>query len=196
MRDNNALSEIIIRHKDNRLPASSLDLVLSVLETPLSILFQDVFIRTRYFDLGLVFYDICQGELIPHKDQFEDWQFARHQRYLVTLKLKMLDYLNLWDEYLTFTHLALETMQYPYILNVTRPVDPIYFYIDEDGEQQIHFLYQQGIRYQQINRKVARRNAGKNTDHLLRHQQDELTDAEIERRYKVVVDFFSTCYPG
>lgn len=171
------------------------DLVLSVLDTSLGLLFLEVFKNTRYYDLGLEFYYICQEEIQKHKDQIEPWKYDSYQEELISLKLEMLDCLNEWEEYISFTHEILDTVFIENRLNFfLKNVDERYIIKDKNGRRKIHFLCKYENRYDIIRRKIFRRNAGKSVEHLKKHQQSELTYEEIERRYKTVIDFFKLSY--
>lgn len=174
---------------------SRFDLVISVLDTPLFILFEEIFKKARYYELGLDFFYICQDELQKNKEQIEDWVYDIYQADLISLKLEMLDYLNRWDEYISYTHEILDTLFIENRLNFyIDSVNKRYIIKDKKGRRRIHFLCKFENRYDIITRKIRRRNAGKSTAHLERHQQDRLSYEEIERRYKMVVDFFNLCY--
>lgn len=151
-------------------------------------LFESIFIRARYFELGLTFFDICQQELTENRDKIEDWIYERYQIDLILLKLHMLDYLNEWDEYIAYTHWIIENIKIPYFNDVYSIEIRYKFYTSEDSK--LHFLYQERYRYAIIKRKIKKRNEGKNVEHLKRHQQDRLTYEDIEYRCKIVQEFF------
>lgn len=154
------------------------------------VLFKAVFVRARYFELGLTFYDICLQEIEANRDKIEDWKYDRYQEYLIDLKLEMLDYLNEWDEYIAFSNWVIENVKMPYTFNRPEYIDKRYFYNNDSDGEQIHFLLRQSDRYEIITRKIERRKCGKSIDHLKRHQQVELTYDQIEYRYNMVLQFF------
>lgn len=187
---NNTTNSINLYKSGNRF-----DLVISVLDTSLGLLFGEVFKSTRYYNLGLDFYYICQEEIQKHKEEIEPWKYNSYQEELISLKLEMLDCLNEWDEYISFTHEILDTIFIENRLNFfISDVDERYIIRSKNGKRKIHFLCKYETRYDIIRRKIFRRNAGKSVGHLKKHQQSELTYEEIERRYKTVVDFFKLSY--
>lgn len=50
----------------------------------------------------------------------------------------------------------------------------------------VHFLYVCSSQYALIKRKIARYEAGKSVRHLLRHQQNLLTDDEFDQRIQAL----------
>lgn len=172
---------------------SKFELIVSVLDSNLMLLFNEIFKKTRRYELGIDFYNVCQKELNSNKDKIEAWKYDLYQEDLIQLKLEMLDYLNEWDEYISFTNEILDTLFIECRFNFyIQDVNERYIIKDNTGTQRIHFLCRFEKRYDIISRKVLRRNAGKTVKHLERHQQDRLSLEEIEHRYKIVVDFFNT----
>ena len=71
---NNTTNSINLYKSGNRF-----DLVISVLDTSLGLLCGEVFKSTRYYNLGLDFYYICQEEIQKHKEEIEPWKYNSYQ---------------------------------------------------------------------------------------------------------------------
>ena len=184
--------------------AGQFEIVIKVLDTSLWLLFDQVFIRTRSYELGLDFVAICTDQVEKHKDEIEPWKYEDYQQRLIRLELKMLDYLNRIEEYLSYSDWVIENVQIFHQGDPQYKTSPRYLlgYAQESGnliverlvaagERKVHFLCTESHRYDIISRKLEKRNAGKNIEHLKRHQQDRLTEEEIARRYELLISFFT-----
>lgn len=156
-------------------------------------LLKEVFLKTRSYSLGLEFFDICYQEINQNRGKIEEWLFDRYREYLITLRLHMLDGLNMWQEYIDFSDWVIEIIKLPYRFNIISEPDEKYKYTDEYGEH-IHFLYREKTKYDITLRKLQKQAAGKNVEHLKKHQADELSDEDIQNRYLTVLQFFENAY--
>ena len=120
---------------------SKFELIVSVLDSNLMLLFNEIFKKTRRYELGIDFYNVCQKELNSNKDKIEAWKYDLYQEDLIQLKLEMLDYLNEWDEYISFTNEILDTLFIECRFNFyIQDVNERYIIKDNTGTQRIHFL--------------------------------------------------------
>jgi len=188
MADIDSVKDLILFNGVNK--KTRFEAVLAVLDSSLFVLFDELFTRGRYFDLGAEFVEICMQEVNGHRYEIESWRYERFLAKLYRLKLKMLDYKNEWGKYLSFTQWVLENFKAPYSLNLVYPIEPRYVY-EDNGEKYVHFLYQDTPRYEIIRKKLEKQLAGKNVEHLKRHQQSELTDEYIASRMDSIVKFFA-----
>jgi len=184
-----SLVEHHLQNQDLYFGRSRYEAVMTVFEKGLFSLFESIFIKTRSFDMGMEFFNICWEELHDHKSEMGGIFFRRYISYLIELRLKMLDYQNRWQDYINYTHEVIENYPFPQELN-ENPFARDLFYIETPTGRKQHFLSWNQDRYDKTTRKIQRQEAGKSVEHLKRHQQAELSAEEIERRYKTIVYFF------
>ena len=126
---------------------------------------------------------------------FSPKHHARQMMDLYWFILHILDKLDRWEDYLRlWNHIRQHTT---YALTYTRSSREVHGsriapFIMREGTQSlyVHFLYPTSHRRSLIERKVARQRKGSRIGNLVHAKQSELTQEEIHRRLKWIID----CY--
>lgn len=148
----------------------------------------EFFICTRNYESGLDFIDYCYDILDLNREKLTDKEFEHFDRTLIGFKLAMLDYLNRWSEYISYYEELLKTKDYvsTYVKSRNDSEFNKFVMYEDNNYKYVHFLYLGNHRYEIIKRKFAKWLDGKNVEHLKRHQQDRLSDEELEERFNVL----------
>ncbi|MCL2084470.1 MAG: hypothetical protein FWH06_04330, partial [Oscillospiraceae bacterium] len=104
------------------------------------------------------------------------------------------DRLNMWGEYLYLFETSLREKRHIRTYGAERD-DPVFnsYVLGQDSRfKYVHFLYICDWRYKIIQRKYERSGAGKSVEHLKRHQQDQLEEAELNSRYMELKRLFES----
>lgn len=149
------LSNYLTQYKD---PFPAMKVLLSY---PLCNWVNEYFNYTRDFESGLYYISYCRSIIEANREQISPSEYAKWDRYLITLKLNMLDHLNLWEEYIEYYDSLIDSKPY------------------------ISYL---AVRYEIIKRKLNRKSMGKNTEHLKRHQAYMLNEEEMKARYDAIIN--------
>ena len=161
-----------------------------LLNYPLINFVSQYFSRMRNYEEGLDFVDYSYRIFELNKYKLSDKEFEDFDRKLINYRLSMLDGLNLWQEYISLYEDTLATKKYYYTYCKSRN-DPEFnkFVAYEDKNYKyVHFLYLSNRRYQIIKRKFDKWLKGKTVEHLKRHQQNRLTDNELQQRYEEIIN--------
>jgi L-rhamnose mutarotase len=158
MQDNKLdISHYLSRHKD---PFPVMKVLLSY---PLCNWINEYFLYTRDFEGGLYFVNYCRSIISANMKSIAPCELQKWDKYLIVLKLNMLDLLNLWQEYIDYFDTVFDSK----LCN-------------------LRGLYKE--RYDIIKRKLIRKNTGANVEHLKRHQACRLTEYEIKMRYEAIIN--------
>ncbi|MDK2801584.1 MAG: hypothetical protein PWQ70_3203 [Clostridiales bacterium] len=159
-----------------------------LLSYPLCNFVHEFFTYTRNYESGLDFADYCYSILEINKDKLTDKEFEQFDKLLITLRLSMLDYLNRWGEYISYYENILSTKNYLLTYDKSRndPDFNKYVVYEDERYKYVHFLYAVSHRYEIIKRKFNKWLNGKNVEHLKRHQQDRLSDTELQERIESI----------
>lgn len=149
------LSHYLIQYKD------PFPVMKALLSYPLCNWVNEYFNYTRDYESGLNYVRYCRDIIEVNKEQISPSEGEKWDMYLITLKLNMLDRLNLWQEYIEYFDSLIDKKTYLYYLSA---------------------------RYEIIKRKLNRKNIGKKTDHLKRHQSYMLTEEEMKLRYEAIIN--------
>lgn len=95
--------------------------------------------------------------------RIKPYEYQKWDKYLIVLKLNMLDHLNLWQEYIEYFETISDSKMYS-----------------------LQELYKE--RYDIIKHKLIRKKAGANIEYLKRHQANRLTEDEIRIRYEAIIN--------
>lgn len=121
-----------------------------------------VFTRTREYEAGIFFCDICDKMLAEYPDACTKSETEKWNGYLVALRLCMYDYMNDWYAYISLY----------------------------EAEYLSSYFHPNNARYRIIKRKYERLKSGATVNHLRRHEKERLPEAERKRRYlKLLNDF-------
>lgn len=181
-RGNWMLQDYLKRYKDTYISVKAL------LSYPLCNFVNEFFTYTRNYESGLDFTDYCYRILEMNRDKLNDKEFECLDKILIRLRLSMLDYLNRWGEYISYYENILSTKNYLLTYDKGRN-DPDFnrYVVYEDKDYKyVHFLYVGSYRYEIIKRKFSKWLNGKNVEHLKRHQQDRLSDTELQERIESI----------
>lgn len=184
MTDEYNLFSYLIKLKD---PLPNLRVLLSY---PLCNWVNEFFLTTRNYYSGLKFTDYANEIICNNTDRITPGEYERMDKKLTTYKLVMLDFLNDWDEYINLFDNTLANKKY-YVLypkHAQKHIKDKYILLDDGYFISAHFLCFMDKRYSIINRKLSRQKVGKSTEHLRRHHQYMLSDEEIEKRYKAIIN--------
>lgn len=151
------MSSLLSRYKD---PFPVMKVLLSY---PLCNWVSEYFICTRDFEGGLYFVNYCRNIVSANLKRITLYELQKWDKYLIILKLNMLDHLNLWQEYLDYFDIVFSSKLYS-----------------------LHSLYSK--RYDIIKRKLIREKTGANVEYLKRHQACRLTEYEIRMRYEAIIN--------
>ncbi len=155
-------------------------------------------VTTRSYDTGL---ELALALLVV-ADRYEALrpahEAARSPVPLYSLLLDMLDRLDEWETYLAVWHQlrrhTTDTRTYgdgPHSAATGARAAP-YVMRRTPGRIHLHHLWLGSHRKDLIERKVARRRAGRRVGHLRHHPQSELSDAELRRRVSAVAAWART----
>ncbi len=144
-------------------------------------------VRTRFYEKGL---DACLTLLHftdEHLDELSQKEIETNRRWLFYFLLTLLDKLDQWEDYLSVWRCLRErtNLTVPYSREAREHhgdrIEP--FVLGEDKYTLwIHFLYPVMWRKEVIERKVARKKAGKRLGNQYHHPPSELSEAEVRRR--------------
>ena len=155
---------------------------------------------TRSFDRGL---EIGFLLLTAHEHFREELATERAERnaaLIYSFILRMLDKLDLWEEFVTAYDYLLEHTRLSfggYYAEDSRPhhlgngANP-YILGDVPGGFRVHFLYGLGHRRSVIQRKIERRKEGKKLGNLYHARQSDLTEQELQDRVRWLLEFYSS----
>lgn len=139
-----------------------LQIVRALLSYPYINFVSQYFSRVREYQGCLQFVDLCYDIINSRKDQLSRKEYEELDRVLVSYRLASLDGMNEWVRYIE---------------------------LYEDIEHKVSYQLPYW-RYEIIKRKLTRHQLGKSTEHLKRHQQERLTDEELDSRYAEMVAVF------
>lgn len=174
-------------------PTDIAEHIKKILSPPLSGWIRKYFIRTRNYDLGLSFVGICRMLIAMCPTSFSHSEYADIDVTLTYMHLDMLDLSNQWYEYVRefddcrknkLYALAYAKDSKRLIVTEKEGDDDFFAYVIGESEitYKVHFLYICSYQYAVIKRKIERYESGRPIGGLLKHQQDVLTDDELERR--------------
>ena len=173
-------------------PAQALRILFS---DPYVHLVPRLFSRTRDFALGLDFVKRCRAILELYTTAIPEKEALQIEYNLTFLELSCLDYLNRWEEYLDLFEKYFREKRTPNYIsryeknNRVKQTDSERFgrYLlgyDDSGYALVHSFIIIDHRRAVIKRKQLRLYEGKNVEHLKRHQQEQLSLEELDRRYE------------
>lgn len=159
-------------------------LIKAIYTTQLSNYINQYFISTRDYENGLDFTGWALNIIKEYSDQFTVEEFEKVHIELIYNKLNFLDYLNRWAEYLEYYNYILNSTKYSLTYSRTRSDDEFNkFVLNEDVKYKyVHFLFLVNHRHSIIIRKFDKWIKGNKVEHLKRHQQDKLSEKEINDR--------------
>lgn len=176
--------------------SDKLQLINKLLSYPMINFVSQFFTRTRNYWLFLDFTENCKKIINYYNDQnkISQERYEELDRILIGYELASYDYLNLWNLYIQMYN-ELKNKRYIDKYSIKNQ----YLAEDEDFVKSIlykdecyyyvHFLYSYKERYEIIYRKQQKLDAGKNIEHLKRHQQEQLSENELTERYNEMVSF-------
>lgn len=124
----------------------------------------EVYRYTRTYEQGLSVAGYLIETLNEHIHQVTTEEWNKWMVYFLHLQLKMLDYLNRWEDYIACFDQVKQAM-------TNGQLDASYDYL---------FLTN---RYEIILRKLDKKKHGQKLGGLLRHQQSQLTKEEVDYRF-------------
>lgn len=150
------------------------------------------FQRMRNYEQGLLLAEDLLDFLHKNANQITQQERNKWEPDFIGFKLQMLDYLNYWRDYIAYFNEVRKSTRFfcEYSSDAAAAQERFGTYLlgYENGRFMVHFLYLHDHRYQIICRKYQRQIHGKSTAHLCRHQQELLSDEEVERRNEEVID--------
>ena len=132
----------------------------------------DTYRYTRTYEQGLATAEYLMDTLTDHALQITAAEWHNWMAHCLYLQLQMLDYLNQWDNYVACYD------QVKQAINAGQ-LDPKYDYL---------FMPR---RYEIIQRKLHKKQQGHKLGNLLRHQQGQLSQKEIDYRFERVMDLLN-----
>jgi len=167
-----------------------------ILSYPLVNLIRETIDYTRSYEAGLEtwlnFLDFAE----KNKQYLNKKERDEYFKTLYSCILHCLDCLDRWEEYLDVWEKIFSNTDLYYTLSYspqksneqinTGYYDEIEKYIisEAKGKYCVHFLYYQSNRKKLIEKKLAKKRAGKKIGNLLHARQEDLTDEERKRRYE------------
>jgi len=147
----------------------------AILKAKLFFPIAEVYRYTRTYELGLSMADYLIETLNDCSQQTTTDERNNWMAHFLVLRLTMLDYLNQWQEYIICFD------------QVTKAL--------ETGQLDVYYSYLfSANRYAVIQRKLDKKNHGYKLGNLLRHQQDQLTQEEIDYRFNRVIRLLKSAY--
>jgi len=150
--------------------------------------FLSTIISTRSYEPGL---EACLRLLSyaeNHRENIGGKEYEEHLQRLLLGVLTMLDKLDRWEEYISVweslranTSFVFQQPRRPQSFDMER-----FTLRDEGSCIYVHFLWFAARRKEVIERKLARKRAGKKLGNLVHSQQDELSQAQIRDRWEQV----------
>ncbi|MDR2933336.1 MAG: hypothetical protein LBV27_09550 [Oscillospiraceae bacterium] len=145
--------------------------------------------KTRDFEGGLALAEYLTNEITLQRKRISKEEFERWDSELVYFKLNMLESLNRWKDYIEYFELCRHQKNYntPYG-SVGEPTDEYHDYITHSDKEfhYVHFLFQQSGQYESVKKKFDKWRSGKKVGNLMRHQQDRLSDEEIQQKLQFI----------
>lgn len=182
----------------NRKKLSPLQAMRLLMSYPYINFVSQFFSRTREYELGLDFVDICRDLLDKYAADIPLTEAQRIEKDITFLELSFYDALNLWQKYLDFfEYIFLEKRTPSYI--VTYAPNPSqnarerfgrYLLGHDNKGLQVHELYLCEHRRAIIKRKLIKQEFGKNVEHLKRHQKEQLSNEEYLKRLQEMQNLF------
>lgn len=153
--------------------------------------FFEIISRTRNYEYALSLCDLFDQILEFHRDSLNKDSFVNIDNGIIDLRLMCLDCSDRWFRYLDYFETTFLEKRYEITYSLDCAIDRFGRYLIRSDEYNhyVHFLYLSDDRRSIIQRKAERQVNGKNTSHLKHHTQDELSDMEIERRYKEILEY-------
>lgn len=124
----------------------------------------EVYRYTRTYEQGLFMAEYLIDTLNEHTHQVTTDEWNEWMMYFLHLQIKMLDYLNRWEDYIACFDQVRQAI-------ANGQLDATYNYL---------FLPN---RYEVIQRKIDKKKHGYKLGGLMRHQQNRLTKEEIDYRF-------------
>jgi len=149
--------------------------------------------KTRSYDSALMAIDHFFNLLENNSGRLSDSEYAELDKKICILHLMCLDKSDRWNAYLQFFDIYLKTKKYKsscYVEPRKSHKEP-YLYIDSSNKTQVHFLYDEKMRYELIQRKVTKSLKSNKLGNLQHKKQIELTDFEIEQRFNDALDWLN-----
>ncbi len=178
---------------------SSLEAMRTLMSCPYTDFVSELFLRTREYELGLDFLDICRNLLEEYIVDIPIEEAQNIEHHINFMELNFYDYLNQWQQYLDFfEYIFLEKRSKPYIL--TYCFNPNqnaqerfgrYLLSYKSNGLLVHQLYLHEDRRAIIKRKLTKQEFGKNVEHLKRHQKEQLSNEEYLKRIEEIKYFFA-----
>jgi hypothetical protein len=172
------------------------------------------FTRTRSQEAQLRYVEYCRAifeqsvdKIEPHKpDPFHfgaarKSEYERFDRTLLGHEFCAYDRLNRWHDYICLFEKTLREKHYidTFLAYSDDPVFSSYIRRSDWKYKYVHFLYKYDRRYRIICRKQKLLLSGKGVEHLKRHQQDRLSNDELdvrcdemERLFKYITERYYT----
>ncbi len=192
------MDELSIFAQIDKKKLSPLQAMRLLMSYPYTNFVSQFFARTREYETGLDFVDICRDLLEKHTDDIPVIEAQRIEKDITFLELSFYDALNLWQKYLNFfEYIFLEKRTPSYI--ATYFPDPKQnaqerfgrYLLGHDNEGlKVHKLYLCEDRRAIIKRKLIKQEFGKNVEHLKRHQKDQLSNEEYLKRIQEMHNLF------
>lgn len=151
--------------------------------------FNQMVMRTRNYEYCLLMCDNFERFLKANRTHFTEKEFREIDQQIILLRLRCLDSTDRWHKFLEFFEETLATKDYKLTYSLDSKSERFgRFYLGSDERfHYVHFLFIGSDRFDIVQRKAKREIDGKSTNHLRHHTQSDLTDEEIEHRYKEVL---------
>ncbi len=192
------MDELITFTQIDRNKLSPLQTMRLLMSYPYINFVSQFFSRTREYELGLDFVDICRDLLDKYATDIPVVEAQRIEKDITFMELSFYDSLNLWQKYLDFfEYIFLKKRTPPYILtyvpNLTQNARDRFgrylLYCDNE-ELHVHELYLCERRRTVIKRKLIRQEFEKNVEHLKVHQKEQLSNEEYLKRVQEMKNLF------
>ncbi len=132
----------------------------------------DTYRYTRTYEQGLATAEYLMDTLAEHVLEITAAEWHNWMAHFLFLQLQMLDYLNQWEHYVACYDQFKQAIR-------SGQIDAQYDYL--------LFAY----RYETIKRKLQKKKDGKKLGNLLRHQQGQLSQEEIDYRFQRVMELLT-----
>lgn len=192
------MDELSIFTQIDRKKSTPLQAMRLLMSYPFVNFVSQFFSRTREYELGLDFVDICRDLLDKHAADIPLIEAQRIEKDITFLELSFYDDLNLWQKYLDFfEYIFLKKRTPSYIAtyapnpsqNAQERFGRYLLYHDNEGLK-VHELYLFERRRALIKRKLIKQEFGKNVEHLKRHQKEQLSNDEYLKRLQEMQNLF------
>lgn len=162
-----------------------LQAVRLLLSYPLVNFVSQCFGRTRDGEALLRFVSICRWVLDANAGELGADEAEFFDRYLICCELGAYDRLNEFYNYILTFEEARANKRYAdqYLKSRNDEVFNRYVLYESENAKHVHFLYGFNRRYEIIKRKWKKQMAGNLPYSMLRHQKEDLSESELEKRF-------------